>query len=151
MSIKQFWLNSNKGTKTLTEQAFGSLRRGGSAVFVGLPADQYVQLSIFAIEWKELEEISKEVIGIHVLPTRSLFGERVGRTWIPITSFANCLQHPAFGSMFSVGAPRVDIPFALSAEYMGMFERGRPVSDSFRDDRDLQFIIIEHLYCGSVN
>jgi alcohol dehydrogenase, propanol-preferring len=31
------------------EQAFGSLRRGGTAVFVGLPADQYVQLSIFAI------------------------------------------------------------------------------------------------------
>jgi propanol-preferring alcohol dehydrogenase len=31
------------------EQAFGSLRRGGTVVFVGLPADQYVQLSIFAI------------------------------------------------------------------------------------------------------
>jgi hypothetical protein len=38
-------LNSNKGTKTLTglspkafEQAFGSLRRCGTAVFVGLPA-----------------------------------------------------------------------------------------------------------------
>jgi propanol-preferring alcohol dehydrogenase len=31
------------------EQAFGSLRRGGTAVFVGLPADQYVQLSIFDI------------------------------------------------------------------------------------------------------
>jgi alcohol dehydrogenase, propanol-preferring len=31
------------------EQAFESLRRGGTAVFVGLPADQYVQLSIFAI------------------------------------------------------------------------------------------------------
>src|SRR5258707_3053780 len=31
------------------EQACGSLRRGGTAVFVGLPADQYVQLSIFAI------------------------------------------------------------------------------------------------------
>src|SRR6516164_2237676 len=27
----------------------GSLRRGGTAVFVGLPGDQYVQLSIFAI------------------------------------------------------------------------------------------------------
>src|SRR6516162_8947970 len=31
------------------EQAFGSLRRGGTAVFVGLPADQNIQLSIFAI------------------------------------------------------------------------------------------------------
>jgi alcohol dehydrogenase, propanol-preferring len=31
------------------EQAFGSLRRGGTVVFVGLPGDQYVQLSIFAI------------------------------------------------------------------------------------------------------
>ena len=31
------------------EQAFGSLHRGGTAVFVGLPADQNVQLSIFAI------------------------------------------------------------------------------------------------------
>ena len=31
------------------EQAFGSLRRGGTAVFVGLPADQNLQLSIFAI------------------------------------------------------------------------------------------------------
>ena len=31
------------------EQAFGSLRRGGTVVFVGLPGDQNVQLSIFAI------------------------------------------------------------------------------------------------------
>ena len=31
------------------EQAFGSLRRGGTAVFVGLPTDQNIQLSIFAI------------------------------------------------------------------------------------------------------
>jgi len=31
------------------DQALGSLRRGGTAVFVGLPADQYLQLSIFAI------------------------------------------------------------------------------------------------------
>jgi alcohol dehydrogenase, propanol-preferring len=31
------------------QQAFESLRRGGIAVFVGLPADQYVQLSILAI------------------------------------------------------------------------------------------------------
>jgi len=31
------------------EQAFASLRRGGTVVFVGLPADQFIQLSIFAI------------------------------------------------------------------------------------------------------
>jgi propanol-preferring alcohol dehydrogenase len=31
------------------EQAFGSLRRGGTVLFVGLPGDQNVQLSIFAI------------------------------------------------------------------------------------------------------
>jgi len=31
------------------EETFGSLRRGGTAVFVGLPADQNIQLSIFAI------------------------------------------------------------------------------------------------------
>src|SRR5260221_14039375 len=31
------------------KQALGFLRRGGAAVLVGLPADQYVQLSIFAI------------------------------------------------------------------------------------------------------
>ena len=31
------------------EQALGSLRRGGTAVFVGLPADPSVQLSIFDI------------------------------------------------------------------------------------------------------
>ena len=31
------------------DQALGSLRRGGTAVFVGLPAEQYLQLSIFAI------------------------------------------------------------------------------------------------------
>jgi Periplasmic binding protein domain len=45
------WLNSNKGTKTLTglspkafKQSFGSLRRGGTAVFLGLPAGQYLGL-----------------------------------------------------------------------------------------------------------
>jgi hypothetical protein len=51
-------------------------------VFVGLPADQSVQLSIFAIEWKELEEITKDVIGIHVL-TRSLFGGDIPRRLLP--------------------------------------------------------------------
>ena len=29
------------------EQAYGSLRRGGTLVFVGLPADNYIQLPIF--------------------------------------------------------------------------------------------------------
>jgi alcohol dehydrogenase, propanol-preferring len=37
------------------EQAFGSLRRGGTAVFVGLPGDKYVQLSIFEIVGNNLK------------------------------------------------------------------------------------------------
>jgi hypothetical protein len=40
---------------------------------VGLPADQYLQLSI------GLQEVSKEVLGTYVLPTRSLFGDGTPR------------------------------------------------------------------------
>ncbi len=47
------------------EQAFGSLRRGGTAVFVGLPADQYVQLSIF------------EIVGNNIKIVGSTLGNRV--------------------------------------------------------------------------
>jgi D-arabinose 1-dehydrogenase-like Zn-dependent alcohol dehydrogenase len=41
------------------KQVFGCLRRGGTAVFVGLPADQYLQLSILSIESKEWKKLAK--------------------------------------------------------------------------------------------
>jgi propanol-preferring alcohol dehydrogenase len=43
------------------EQAFGSLRCGGTAVFVGLPADQNIQLSIFAIVGDNLKIVGSNL------------------------------------------------------------------------------------------
>ena len=47
------------------EQAFGSLRRGGTVVFVGLPADQHVQLSIF------------DIVAVNIKIVGSTLGNRV--------------------------------------------------------------------------
>jgi hypothetical protein len=70
VKFQQRYQNSHRIAAKAFEQAFGSLRRSGTAVFVGRPA---------ACSWfsgSVLEGpvgVSKELVGIHVLLTRSLF------------------------------------------------------------------------------
>jgi hypothetical protein len=86
-TARRIWLNSNKGTKTLTglspkvlNQAFGDLFVVMELPWsVGLPGDQYLQLSILAIEWKGMQQVSKEAVGFRSLLTRSLFGDGIPR------------------------------------------------------------------------
>jgi hypothetical protein len=62
----EYWLNSNKGTKTLTGLSPKALKQPSDLFVVveppysvGPPIDQYLQLSKLAIEWKELQAASK--------------------------------------------------------------------------------------------
>jgi len=62
---------------------------------IGLLLTQFLQLSILDIEWKELQAVTKEVVGIGVLLTRSLFGGDIPRRLLLLVSLAKLTSAPA--------------------------------------------------------